>query len=79
MIVRFLLSVLIILCPPVFAADAPPPFTTTPQDDGSVVIVLSPEMVNHCVENGGCRIMSAAQMMNFLREVKPKLCNKREI
>lgn len=72
---RWLFAILIILMPPVFAAEP----VVTPQPDGSLVITLSVEAVKACAEQGGCRIMSRDQLMEFIERIKPKLCNELDV
>ncbi len=68
----FLLAVLIILCPPVLAADV----AVQKMPDGSLVIVLSPEKVKACGEQGGCQIVSVEELTDFIRTIKPDLCKQ---
>lgn len=47
-----------------------------PQPDGSVVFVLPPAAVQHCMENGGCRIVTGAGLQAFAADMK-KSCGER--
>lgn len=76
MIARYLLAILIILCPPVFAAD---PISVIPQPDGTTVIILSPEATKMCEEQGGCKIISRDVFMEYIKQIKPNLCAEKEI
>lgn len=72
---KFILAILIILCPPVFAAEP----VVTPQADGSVVITLPVEIVKMCEEQGGCKIISLEQFLQLMQQIKPKLCNQLDV
>lgn len=58
------------------AITADPEIKVVPQADGSVVFTLSPEKVKACQEQGGCRLLSVAEMEEFIVRIKPKLCSE---
>ena len=70
---RIVLAVLITL----FAAGAAA-YVAMPQSDGSALLLLSPERVQECMTQGGCRIVTRQELDEFVRNIKPQLCSDKE-
>lgn len=77
---RWVYTVLLIAlfaAPAFLNAQTPAPdVTVTLQADGSAVILLTAAKVKKCGEEGGCNIVSAAEMEQFLKQIKPQLCRE---
>lgn len=65
------LILLLLLALPAYAAEV----EVLPQPDGSVIILLPAEQVTRCQEEGGCRIVTARELEQFLINMKPHLCD----
>ena len=76
-VASLLLAIVIILCPPVFGAE--PQVGVKRMGDGSVVLTLPPEIVKQCESEGGSKLVSRDEMVNFVQKIKPALCNEKEI
>ena len=68
-----IMIVLLLLALPANAAEV----EILPQPDGSVLILLPAEHVARCQAEGGCRIVTAQELEQFLINMKPHLCNEK--
>ena len=46
------------------------------QADGSALVVLTAAKVKKCGQEGGCNIVSASEMAQFIKRIKPQLCKQ---
>ena len=76
-----LLAIVIILCPPVFGAEPQADETVTIERhvDGSVTFTISLDAVKRCDREGGCDVVSMDMVLRVMKNLKPKICNEKEI
>ena len=67
-----------LVCSVSLAADTPG-VQAEAQLDGSVIVVLSPDAVQVCMDKGGCRLISRDDLLALILRAKPKLCSELDI
>ena len=70
---RKLIAVLLLLVP--FTLFAQMDATVMPQPDGSMFVLLPAETVKFCAENGGCRLVTTADLEAALKTARATCSN----